>query len=311
MTADVLRVVGEAVADVVRTRDGLVTTLPGGSAANVAVGLARLGQQVTLTTQLGADPRGDLIRRHLEGAGVTVDCPHGADASTPTAYATLDASGAAHYVFDTTWVLEPRLDRLGGGHVHVGSFPAFLGGAPDRLAESLEAHHQAGTTSFDPNVRPSLMPRRDVVLARFERLLGSLDVVKASDEDIAWLYPGETTVDVLARWLDAGVGLAVVTRGADGAVAASPERLTEIAARPARVVDTVGAGDSFMAALLDGLMRSGLLGEDARPLRQADSGVLTSVLDRSARAAAITVSRAGAAPPTGAELEPVGRSAAG
>lgn len=305
MTADVLRVVGEAVADVVRTRDGLVTTLPGGSAANVAVGLARLGQRVTLTTQLGADPRGDLIRRHLEGAGVTVDCPHEVGARTPTAFATLDASGAAQYVFDTTWVLEPRLDGPAGGHVHLGSFPAFLGSAPDRLAEAIESHHRVGTTSFDPNVRPSLMPRRDVVLARFERLLGSLDIVKASDEDIAWLYPGRATVDVLARWLDAGVGLAVVTLGADGAVAASPKRLMQIPPRPARVVDSVGAGDSFMAALLDGLMRRGLVAATGDLLRQADSGLLTSILDRSARAAAITVSRAGAAPPTRAELERV------
>jgi fructokinase len=299
---DVL-VVGESVVDVIEHPDGSRAAHPGGSPANVAFGLARLGIGTTFLTQLGRDADAELIRGHLGAAGVAlVDA--GPDATrTPRSTARIGEDGSARYDFAISWDLGPAPAIPRATHVHTGSVAAFLAPGADTVGRVLAGVRATSTISLDPNIRPELLPDHGGALDRFERLLPLTDVVKASDEDLAWLYPGQDPTAVARRILGAGVALVVITRGAHGALAATAGATFVVAPVPATVVDTVGAGDSFMAALLDGLHRAALLGPAARRrLRTAGESRLEPHLRRAARAAAITVSRAGAHPPTAAEL---------
>lgn len=298
-----IHVVGESVADIVRSLDGGQATHAGGSAANVAYGLARLGREVWLSTQLGDDPQGALIRAHLEGVGVHVTNPVPPGVRTPSAIAVLDETGAAHYNLDVDWRMDPTVELQAGAHVHFGSFAMFLNRDRRAVSAALRAAQATTTTSVDPNIRPSLMESPDAIRSHFEDLLASADVVKASDEDIVWMYPGAAPVTVATSWLERGVSLAVVTMGAEGSVAVRAGEVIPVAPRRVPVVDTVGAGDSFMSALLDGLAGGGLLGPQGRTsLRSSTRSVLEAVLARAAVAAALTVGRAGAKPPDSAEL---------
>lgn len=297
-------VIGESLADLVRSTDGHVETHPGGSPMNVAFGLGRLGRRTTLVTQLGDDDHGRIIRSHLLSAGVDIVDAGPGDQATATATAVLDESGGALYFFDISWaalathVLIPRAT-----HVHVGSIAAYLSPGADAVERLVADLSTSTTVSLDPNIRPGLLADRDDVMRRTARLLADADVVKASDDDLQWLYPGADPLEVAGRWVNAGPALVVVTRGSQGAVAMTSTGAIRISPVPVQVVDTVGAGDSFMAALLDGLGGQGLLGAQARPrLRASPVGVLRPILERAAAASAITVSRAGAEPPTAAEL---------
>ncbi|AJF63565.1 carbohydrate kinase family protein [Streptomyces vietnamensis] len=292
-------VIGECVADIVRGADGTERIHPGGSPANVAYGLARLGRDVTLLTQLADDPTGRLIADHLKGAGVRVEVG-GVPVRTPSAVVGLDARGGASYTFDIAWTLEAgEYDVDRPVHVHIGSIAAVTApGAATVLAEVGRLRDRA-TVSYDPNVRPELMGEHGEAVARVERCVALSDVVKASDEDLAWLYPGESVESVAARWLGLGPAVVLVTRGADGSLAFTG-RETAFAEAPAvTVVDTVGAGDSFMSAVLDTLAG-----------RETFDGLgaeyLVRLLRRAAVAAAVTVSRAGAQPPDRAELDAAG-----
>ncbi|MFF0477043.1 carbohydrate kinase [Streptomyces sp. NPDC004284] len=292
-------VIGECVADIVRAADGTERIHPGGSPANVAYGLARLGRDVTLLTQLADDPTGRLIADHLEGAGVRVAIG-GVPARTPSAIVGLDARGGATYAFDIAWTLEagePPAERP--GHVHIGSIAAVTApGAATVLAE-VERLRDRATVSYDPNVRPGLMGEHGAAVARVERCVALSDLVKASDEDLAWLYPGESAESVAARWLALGPAVVLVTRGAEGSLALTGRETVTAVAPPVAVVDTVGAGDSFMSAVLDALA-----GRETFDGLGADD--LAELLRGAGAAAAVTVSRAGAQPPDRAELDAAG-----
>ncbi|POG45716.1 carbohydrate kinase [Streptomyces sp. ZL-24] len=297
-----LLVVGECVADIVRLPDEEDRVHPGGSPANVAYGLARLGHRATLLTQLGPDANGRLIRDHLTSAGVTVRTD-GAPARTPSAAVTLDAAGQASYAFDVSWTLAPVAVDPAPGHVHTGSIGAVVGPGADTVLEIVRAARATATVSYDPNVRPALMGERAEAVRRVEECVGLSDLVKASDEDLAWLYPGEEPEKVAARWLEHGPAAVLVTRGGDGALAVLPGGPFTVAAARAEVVDTVGAGDAFMSGTLHALAAHGLLGAGARErLRTVDRATLTDVLRHAVASAAVTVSRAGANPPDAAEL---------
>lgn len=296
-------VVGEALVDVVCRHDGSITSHSGGSPANVAFGLARLGRGVRLVTELGADAHGDLVRRHLGSVGVAIDASCPVSGRTATATATLDKHGSAAYEFDLTWTLEGR-SLVDAGHVHTGSVAAFRAPGADVVERILLGVSEHATVSLDPNIRPSLVGDRAAAAERTERLVALADVVKASDEDLAWLYPEREALAVAHDWLSLGTRLVVVTRGRAGSVAVTGTGVAEIDAVRTVVVDTVGAGDAYMAALLDGLDRAGLLGFG---VGETWAGVradqLRTILERASRAAAITVSRAGAQPPTREELD--------
>jgi fructokinase len=286
MTARETLVVGEALVDVV---DG--NPLPGGSAANVAVALGRLGQSVSLATQLCDDEPGRLVREHLESSRVAVRAEAGA--RTSVARAVVDSTGSASYEFDVEW--NPDFDDLVSSHaVHVGSFSALTGSAVrDVLGRS------TGTITYDINVRPQLMPanaRRDV-----EALIERADLVKASEEDLAWLYPSMPADRAARALVDLGPRAVFLTRGASGAVLLTRDRAIAIPAVDVDVVDTIGAGDTFAAGLLHALDREGFLGG---PLTAGEE-VLVRAGRFAAWLAAQTAARQGADPPWDAIYEEV------
>ncbi|WP_245687220.1 carbohydrate kinase family protein [Streptacidiphilus griseoplanus] len=297
-------VIGECVADIVRSPGQPDAPHPGGSPANVAYGLARLGRSTTLLTQLGSDPAGTMIAEHLRSAGVELLLDARPGPATPKAVVTLDAQGRASYDFDVHWTLAPV--SVPGAeavrHVHLGSIGAVTEpGASAALAVAARLRGGA-TVSYDPNVRPALFGGHGEAVARVERCVALSDLVKASDEDLAWLYPGEPPRRVAARWLALGPGVVLVTHGGEGSAAYTRDGEVLAAAVGTEVVDTVGAGDSFMSAVLDTLAGLGRLGAAARTGPGLDEATLTGVLRRAAAAAALTVSRPGANPPDRVEL---------
>jgi fructokinase len=300
-------VVGEALVDLVGQRGGrTLAAHPGGSPANVALGLGRLGVTVTLKTRLGRDSLGEMIRGHLEASGVRVDGGLDEGASTSLAIATL-AAGIASYDFRIEWDVGdlsplPVETRC----LHTGSLATALAPGKNSVVDLIQREHERGrvTISYDPNVRPALLGEPARARPDIERLVTLSDVVKVSDEDLRWLYPDRSDEEVAQDWLALGPALVVVTRGGAGvyAVAADVELRRDAVAID--LVDTVGAGDSFTSGLLDGLHRADLVGAARRDaLAGIDRATLESVVEEAALIAAITCSRPGADPPTRAELD--------
>ncbi|WP_098464668.1 carbohydrate kinase family protein [Isoptericola jiangsuensis] len=298
-------VVGEALLDVVHRVDGSVDELPGGSPANVALTLGRLDRDVRLVTWLGADGRGSAVRTWLEGSGVLL-APGSTDApATSVAVARLDEHGAATYEFRLDWRVPTGAaaspDALA---VHTGSIAAVVEPGASAVRDLVRTARPTATITYDPNVRPDLMGDPADVRPTVEELVSLADVVKVSDEDLGWLAPGADPLVVARSWLGLGPALVVVTLGGEGAVAVSAAGERRAVAPRVEVVDTVGAGDSFMGALVDGLWAADLLGGARRDaLREVDGATLGRLLDHCVAVAAVTVSRAGANPPRRAELD--------
>ncbi|MDO7868377.1 carbohydrate kinase family protein [Nocardioides jiangxiensis] len=290
-------VIGEALVDLIRRPGQRTVARVGGSPLNVAVGLSRLDVPAALHTSLGVDDDyGAMIEVHLAENDVTLVAPATAR-RTSTATAIIDDEGAASYEFDLEWALEPvevGAPRL----VHTGSIGALLAPGAAVAMDAVRRLRPSATVSYDPNVRPALMGDRDSARARIEELVGLADVVKASSEDLAWLYPGEDLDAVAARWLALGPALVVVTHGADGSYAVTVGAAARVPVPDVALVDTIGAGDSFMAGLLAALSDADLLGrEHEKRLRALDEDALRSLLGFAAACAAVTVSRPGADPP--------------
>lgn len=304
MSAGQLLIVGESLIDVVHRVDGTVDASPGGSPANVALTLGRLGHRPQFMTWVGPDAAGAEVLAWL--AGSSVDVVPGSDGAqrTSSATATLAADGGAQYVFDIDWQLPELPGETQVEHVHLGSIGAVIEPGFGDVVALIERLRPVATVSYDPNIRPDVMEAVDVTRAKVERLVALSDVVKVSDEDLEWLEPGTPPEDLARRWAESGPSLVVMTRGGAGAIAFHPGGRALVEGVLVDVVDTVGAGDTFMGALIDGLLSAGCLGQGARDaLATIDDAVLDAVLRRCARAAAVTVSRAGANPPTLAELD--------
>jgi fructokinase len=296
-------VVGEAIVDVVERPDGSRAEHPGGSPANVAVGLGRLGLDVVLATSIGTDAFGSLIEAHLLESDVELGIGSRGPGPTSSAVAHLDADGAATYDFDVRWDPGPIDVPDDVDALHTGSIAACLAPGADAVVELAEHLAPTAIVSFDPNIRPAIVADRVDAIARIERLVGLADVVKVSDEDAAWLGPTESIEEMASRWLDAGPAIVVVTRGSAGSTAFARSGRLDVPAVSIDVVDTVGAGDSFMSGLLAGLDRENLLAADRRgALRAIDQESASRVTEVAARSAGWTVGRAGAQPPTRTEL---------
>ena len=282
---------GEALVDRVPGERGLVAR-PGGSPANVAVGLARLGQPSRLLARLSTDHFGHILRRHLTASGV--DLSLAVTTHQPTTVATVDigADAAASYTFeldgraDDGWVPDDLPTTLPAGEpLHVSGAFALVRPAMRSTVDALLTRERGQRPiSIDPNPRPQLSLDRAGLRVTLERWLARADVVKVSTEDLAWTYPGGSVPDLARGFLGLGPALVVVTRGADGVYAVSRTEELERPGRAVTVVDTVGAGDAFMAGLLTAL-GPGL------------DGVLADALDFAQHVAAITCTRAGADPP--------------
>jgi len=303
MTAPSFLVVGEALVDVVPGADGEPRDLPGGSPANVALTLARLGRRVRLATTLADDDRGSAVRTWLESSGVEVDATPPRSGRTSSAVVTLDHLGSATYDFDLTWDRE-RIEAGEAGVLHVGSVATVLPPG-DEVVRDLMASRRVGcVVSFDPNARPALTPDLVRTRARVQELVALSDVVKVSEEDLAWYHPDTDVVEVARRWSVAGPGLVVVTRGGDGAVAVRHDgRRVDVPGVRVTVSDTVGAGDTFSGVLLDALADRGVHGGQGRErLRGLSDDEVRLALRTACVGASVTVSRPGADPPDRDEL---------
>lgn len=286
-------VVGEALLDIVVTERSEMR-YPGGSPANVAYGLARLEVPTTLLTWFGRDAPGEILRSHLESAGVRL-APGSAEAArTSTAIALIKPDGSAEYEFNLDWA-PPQAPPLGEfAIVHVGSIASFLAPGASAVREALARAPSGTLITYDPNIREHLVGGHADAVSVFEATARLSDVVKLSDEDASWLYPGKPVEQVLDELIAAGVTLAVATLGPAGSMLVTRSAAARVPAREVAVVDTIGAGDAFMSALI-----AGVLGIDLRTL---DDDILQSLGVFASIVAGFTVERAGAAPPTRAEI---------
>lgn len=285
---------------------------PGGNALNVAVAAARLGNVVHLMSRVGPGPFGTLFRDHAARSGVSTDAMLPAPEPVTLAVVELSADGSAGYSFHTRgaadWQWTPddlaRAWPAGTRIVHVGSISSWTPPGSRHIADLVRRVRDEGTAlvSFDPNVRASLVEDADAVRAQIDELRRTADVVKVSSEDLHWLEPGADLDDVATRWAADGPALVVVTDGGEPLRAARPDG-TLLRRQPPRVtvVDTVGAGDSLAAGLFSGLVRTGTLSRAA--LLGLPDDDLAALLDDAALVAALACTKAGANPPTLAELE--------
>ena len=309
----VVAVAGEALVDLVPAPVAeYFEAAPGGSPANVAVGLARLDVPTRLLARIADDPLGRRLRAHLETN--EVDLAHAVPATEQTSLAivTVGDDGGPSYDFridgtaDWQWTAAELVDAVDDTVValHSGSLALTTPPGAAVLRALLVRAAATATISYDPNCRPLLMGEPADVLAGVHEVLACADVVKVSAEDLEWLIPGSTPDAVIDDWLGRGPAVVAVTLGGDGVLAGTATGLrTRRPGVKVQVVDTVGAGDTFSAAMLAGLHRRGLLGAANRPaLRGIDAASFDALLDEAAEAAAITCSRRGADPPTAAEL---------
>ena len=313
----VVAVAGEALVDLVPAPvGGYFEIAPGGSPANVALGLARLGVPARLLARIADDMLGKRIRDHLTHNGVQLDHAVDAKEQTSLAMVSLDADGSPAYDFringtaDWQWTpaeLAGALEPGASGPVvalHSGSIALTTPPGDAVLRDLLARAADSVTISYDPNCRPLLMGRPESVLDGVHELLGVADVVKVSQEDLHWLVPDLSPEQVVDDWLGRGATLVAVTLGAEGVLAGTSSGLR--ARRPGvsvKVIDTVGAGDTFSAALLAGLHRARLLGAAKRQaLASLDYSTLDELLHDAVLAAAICCSRRGADPPTRGDL---------
>lgn len=265
----------------------------GGSPANTAIGIARQGGVARLLTRVGRDSRGERIAAHLAAEAVELLHESWTSAPTSTARVSVEGDGSARYVFDIDWSL-PRVAPEPVDLVHAGSIGLFLDPGADEVLRLLRELSRSCIVTLDPNVRPTLGLPREQVLRRFERAAAVADLVKLSDEDAAWLYPGLDERAVLERIRGLGPRIAVLTCGAEGAHGMGDGGVIGVEAVPVEVVDTISAGDSFTATLITCLLDRGVDGV-ASGLREA--------MERAACASAIAVSAAGANPPLTADLD--------
>lgn len=288
---DVL-VIGEALVDITTTGTQTIE-VPGGGPANVALGLGRRGIDVALLTNLGRDPRGSAITRHLERSGVWVLAESFGEGPTSAARAHILDDGSARYEFSIEWTASRESLPVRPRTVHAGSVAAFLSPGDAVVLEQIDRLAPEIVT-FDPNIRPALVGQPGRARGRFEEFARRSTMVKLSDEDAEYLYPGLDETGVLAVIGGLGPRLVALTRGARGAVLAAEGAIVEVPGRRVAVADTIGAGDTFMASLVadyPALHGAALTEPQLHELGQ-----------RAVDAAAITVGRLGADLPWAAEL---------
>ena len=290
-------VCGEVLIDVLPT--GPVV---GGGPANTAKALARLGHDVDFIDGISTDAFGVMARKELERDGVGLALSLSSDKPTCTATVTLDAHGSASYEFliDGTatfdfahsWLPDP--ERLKPSVLHIGTLVTIVEPASSILYDWAVKTAEFAPIVFDPNVRKSVLGDRIAYRAAVEKWVEISSVIKLSDDDISWLFPDESMDEVAQRWIANGASLVVVTRGAKGIIGYIEHGFEEVDGAKVVVVDTVGAGDTVGAILVEGIVTHSVDGLQGQ--------VLNAVLHRAAIAAGITVSRAGAQPPRLHEL---------
>jgi fructokinase len=300
-------VCGEALIDMIHNDDGTQRAAPGGGPFNTARALARLGVPTAFLGHLSTDAFGQELAGLLEEDGASLQYATFGPEKTTIAVADVDSEGLAEYEFLVHGTSAPNLtpemipSDFGPdvSAIHLGTLGLVL----EPMAETLEAlanrEHGKRMLMLDPNIRVGLTPESDY-RARLHHVIAESSLVKASDADLAWLYPGLEYEHAAERILDEGVGVVVVTLGADGAFGAHRDVRIRVPAPYVHVVDTIGAGDAFGAALLAWLHDH----DRIRPELRLNEGELREALEYACLAAAITCTRAGADPPRKWELVP-------
>jgi fructokinase len=274
----------------------------GGGPANTAKALSRLGHQVQFIDGISTDAYGNSARAELVRDGVGLDLALSSDLPTCTATVSLADDGSASYeflingtatfAFDESWLPDP--ERHKPEVLQIGTLVTIIEPGASILYDWAIKVSEFAPIVFDPNIRPSVMPDLRKYREEVEKWLKISAVVKFSEDDIAALYPNEDPIEIAKSCIDKGVQLVVITRGANGLVGVTADGVVDVPGIKVTVVDTVGAGDTVGAIIVEAVIEAGILNLTGSKLRE--------VLHRAAVAAAITCSRAGAQPPRAFEL---------
>ena len=298
-------VCGEVLIDLIPSADGVRVAHVGGGPANTAKALARLGHDVHFIDGISSDEYGQMSRKELLDDEVKLDLALKSDKPTCTAEVTLAADGGASYVFtidgtatfdfNESWLPDPS--RYKPQALHIGTLAIIVEPSSSVLYEWAIKVAEFAPIVLDPNVRPSVVGDRIRYVAAVEKWAAISSVIKLSDDDMKWLYPDESFESVAKRWVAQGSSVVVITRGSDGLIGFSSAGSVEVPGVKIEVADTVGAGDTVGAILVEAMVEKGL--------ENLTGEVLKATLHRAADAAGITCSRKGAQPPYKHELKGV------
>jgi fructokinase len=278
-------------------------TIVGGGPANTAKALSKLGIDTQFIDGISSDQYGQMSKDELVSAGVKLDYVKYSDRPTCLAIVSLSDSGSATYEFvikntatfdfNSNWLPNPKSERP--KLLHIGTLATAIEPGASVLFKWAQSVAKVAPIVFDPNIRPAVISDREQYLGQVERWVAISSAVKVSDEDIRWLYPSIEIDEVVNNWLTKGPSLIVVTYGDKGLTVYRKGELVSVEAVKVKVADTVGAGDTVGAILVEAIVKDGL--------DSLTGARLETMLKRAAKAAAITVSRVGANPPTSEELE--------
>jgi fructokinase len=296
-------VCGEVLIDLIPGADGVRVPHVGGGPANTAKALARLGHDVHFIDGISTDEYGVAARKELLDDEVKLDLALTSDKPTCLAIISLDANGGASYEFkidgtatfdfNLNWLPDPS--RYKPNVLHIGTLVTVIQPGADVLYDWAMQVAEFAPIVFDPNIRPSVMGDHDLYEVAVEKWAALSSVIKVSDDDMAWLYPGQKYEDVAKRWINDGAALVVVTRGSNGIIGFTADGAVEVEGAKITVADTVGAGDTVGAIIVEAMVEKGILA--------LTGDVLKATLHRAAVAAGITCSRKGAQPPYKHELK--------
>ena len=274
----------------------------GGGPKNTAIALARLGHQVEFIDGISTDKWGVAAKRELDADGVGTRFCKFSDKPTCQAIVSLDENGSASYEFvidgtatfdfGTDWLPDPYKHKP--VLLHIGTLVAVIEPAASVLFDWAVQVAELAPIIFDPNIRPAVIENRDKYRAQVEKWLEISSVVKVSDDDLNWLYPGQDHVQIANRWIAEGVSVVVITKGADGLVGVTSHGVVTAPGVNVEVIDTIGAGDTVGAVIAEAVKTVGL--------DELHGAALLVTLEKAARAAAFTCTRKGAQPPNVREL---------
>ena len=295
-------VVGEVLIDLIPD-EGKYLAVVGGGPANTAKALAKLGVKTYFIDGISHDEYGQIAKAELLFANVLLNYAQYSNKPTCTAKVTLSKSGSASYEFvieDTAtfdfsdlWLPDPQ--TLKPSLLHIGTLATVIEPGASVLFEWAQSVAHVAPIVFDPNIRPAVLGDRDQYVKKVKKWVAISTAVKVSDEDLNWLYPGKAINEIVKEWLEVGVELVVVTLGDKGITAYRKNEQISVDAVKVVVADTVGAGDTVGAVLVEAIVKNGL--------DKLTGEVLKSMLNRAVKAAAITVSRTGANPPSKEEID--------
>jgi len=300
--SDQVWVVGEVLIDLIPDADEHLAVV-GGGPANTAKALAKLGVKTYFIDGISNDEYGQMAKTELISANVLLDYAQYSNKPTCTAKVTLCSSGSASYEFvikDTAtfdfsvqWLPDPQ--SLKPSLLHIGTLATVIEPGASVLFKWAQSVAHIAPIIFDPNIRPAVLGDRDEYVKKVEKWVAISSAVKVSDEDLNWLYPGKENDEIVSKWLEIGVQLVVVTLGDNGITAYRMNEQISVDAVKVVVADTVGAGDTVGAILVEAIIKNGI--------DKLTGEVLKSMLNRAVKAAAITVSRTGANAPSKEEID--------